>query len=641
MVVQGFPSLDRRRFLAGAGTGFLIACSKSSPAALAGWASPHPLSCDFGDVHTHFFNLSDLPARGFLQLVLIPNRFPNLPGILVALADLLVRAGKLYAPSIARERQRQYCRSVASSDGQVSADTVAKFMADRLRRRSSAGLRKSGSPGAILAAAPTDDLDQSYLALVQLLNELDVRKSGGQGVGLDGPDLDVDPDFLRSMLEGNEAFVRKADPAASAVPDEPFARCKTEPAACPGEACEQEVSLPPDLQKLEIPAILRWAYEMLLPRCVHVRDYLSRTRHLEFRPRLLVHHLVDYDRWIGDGPRGRSSHAAQISFWTDYADQAKPTLELHSFAGYDPLKHAEQRLRGSTPWFNTLAEYYRNQRHQRPGRRISGFKLYPPMGFKPLGNLACDFAGTERARGIVGRRWRRERALRERDLGAELDKSLREFYRFCVEERAPILSHAIPGNQAACCFGQRANPKHWIPVLEKREFAQLRLCLGHIVNSGRCFIDGVKVWRAHRCPEKRNQLVPPQVWTLHGTAELLRRSTAGEMDVYADIGYLSEVLDPAEGEGFSADFFRALKFYCDEVDPGCRRIMFGSDWIMIGHEGHYETYTSRILGGMEAAGWPDDWKANFMSENLKRFLGTTGPATAGARPAPCPAAPAA
>ena len=85
-----------------------------------------------------------------------------------------------------------------------------------------------------------------------------------------------------------------------------------------------------------------------------------------------------------------------------------------------------------------------------------GVKLYPPVGFLPLGNAGFS---PDAARGQA------------------LDQALRALYATCEAEEIPITAHASPGNEFALGYGQLAAPERWAPVL--REFPNLRLNFGH------------------------------------------------------------------------------------------------------------------------------------------------------------------
>lgn len=615
MTSRDFP-IDRRLFIGGIGATLVGGCV-SCPDELTGPRAPGTLA--LSDAHAHFFNMSDLPVRGFIEHVLVPNRAPRLIGLAAALGDL-GHWLKRWSPTVAREGRGLYSRLGDIPERHVSGGEYARIVADRVNDQASATPIAADFTGddRTPVFAPELTLAESYGALAIVLAG-DATSLVRSADGRANPPI-VSPSDIEAILAGDRAVPS----SASLTADDPCAmRTVSCPdsagAGCAAESCEEpDASL--DLQWARIKALAKWLWEIMQGRCNHVRDYLARTRTdvdgETWRPHLVVHHLVDYDRWLADAPAPASSHDDQIAFWTELARARADELRLVTFGGYDPLKHAEERLAGRPSQFDRLQRYF--LAGPDAARKIDGFKLYPPMGFKPFGNRGCDYEGRERARGIVSSRWSSERHLIGHDIGEEVNRSLADFYRFCIDHRAPVLSHAISGNQAACCFGQRANSSHWADLFERHaEYRGLRLCLGHIVYDARCFIHAVE-GLGQRPPRP----APDHVWALHGTARLLQMSRAGQADVYADIGYLSEVLDDGGGQPGSTAvaFFQALKWFCEQYDPDCRRILFGTDWIMIGQEPGYERYVERIRQGMIGADWPERWQGNLLRDNLREFL---------------------
>ena len=598
-------AVDRRGFVAGAGFAILGGCV-SCPDRLTD--APEGPVRFFGDVHTHFFNISDLPTQGFIEHVLVPNRASKFIHLAKALGDLGGWA-KAMAPTIAEEAGGRYLPLESIPERWVSARTFSQGAARRINRHL-AGQAPVGQPAQKDFAEAAESTEESYAGLAALLNSGgDVSAASRKAVA-----EPVSAKTIEAIITGAAARAAGAAPAGDP--------CATEEVKCLVGGCHDSSS-GLVLGWEEVKLLLKWLWDMAQGRCNHVRQYLRLTRSRGgevWRPRLVVHHLVDYDEWLEDGPAKASSHEAQIRFWHEFARSNANEISLVTFAGYDPLKHAQQKLKKETPFCVSLQQHYREG-------RIGGFKLYPPMGFKPAGNKDEDYRlpddtdlskpEARRARGIVDGRWKLH--FPGEPVGPHIDAALRDFFEFCLSEDAPILSHAIPGNQADCCFGERANPAHWADFFEREpRYGRLRLCLGHIVNSAACFVEAMEA----RDPAAS---APDHVWAVHGTARLLLMSQQGKADVYADIGYLSEVIEDAD-ESFAIDFFSALKSYCQLYDPGCRRILFGTDWIMVGWEVGYERYVERVRRGMEKAGWDPDWQENLLCNNLVRFLGRSAPA---------------
>src|SRR5690242_5883527 len=125
---------------------------------------------------------------------------------------------------------------------------------------------------------------------------------------------------------------------------------------------------------------------------------------------------------------------------------------IHSYVAFDPLRevyfrHGRDRISPLQLARDALANH-----------GFVGVKLYPPMGFKPLGNSNAwpdYFRFIERDLGYATR------------LGDELDAALQNLYGLCVEIEAPVLAHAADSNGAGPHFADRADPAFWFPVFEK------------------------------------------------------------------------------------------------------------------------------------------------------------------------------
>ena len=582
--------IGRREFVGGGGA-LLVAGCVSCPDPLAEpWT---PGAGELGDVHAHFFNMSDLPIRGFVTHVLVPNRAPQYASLAEALGHLFDWL-KGWAPTIREERRGLYLPLGGIPERHVSLRRYAEAAAEKINRESAGAAPSPSLVADFSRPAPTRA--ESYRDLALVLNG---ARHGSQGVV--PPQAHVTADRMEGVVAG-----RWRAETRFAVED-PQDSCAVEPASCVEESCDE----PPSslsMQWEQIMTLFGWIGDMMEGRCRHVHHYLDCTRGGAWHPKLIVNHLVDYDAWLGDQPADGSSHDQQIEFWSDLSLRIREQadVEIVTFAGYDPLKHAEQRLRNEPSFFDRAQTYYQEG-------KIGGFKVYPPMGFKPSGNHRHDYRGETRARGIVGENWRKP-PLAGHDIGEKINEALFAFYDFCVREDAPVLAHAIRGNQAACCFGQRANPAHWADLFEREpRYRRLRLCLGHLVSEAKCFADSVLAGGPG----------PAHVWALHGIARLLRMSAQGQANVYVDIGYLSEILksDQSDSERFATRFFTALKAYCLRYDPCCERILFGTDWIVIGWELGYRRYVDLILQGMREAQWDQRWQENLLHNNLQRFLG--------------------
>ena len=112
------------------------------------------------------------------------------------------------------------------------------------------------------------------------------------------------------------------------------------------------------------------------------------------------------------------------------------------------------------------------------------------------------------------------------------------------------------------------------------------------------------------------------VWALQDTADLMKMSINESADIYADIGYMEELIpESGSDSALAVEFFKYLYKYCVFVgDNDCTRLMYGSDWIMLGIETNHEKYLEVVENALSRAGWTEIMKRNFLTNNLRKFL---------------------
>ncbi|MDA7946544.1 MAG: amidohydrolase [Hyphomicrobiaceae bacterium] len=241
-------------------------------------------------------------------------------------------------------------------------------------------------------------------------------------------------------------------------------------------------------------------------------------------------------------------------------------------------------------------------------RGFLGVKLYPPMGFRALGNaeiqlegFPADAAGTPFAGAF----------------GQHLDEALRALYVFCVKHDVPIMAHAAPSNGAGSYdagdadmgYEERAHPKYWARVLAEPGLSNLRLNLAH-------FGDGHHPQKTVEWREVIGDLMDayPNVYTdLSHYPELV-------MDNFIGIG--QRCREAAETLGQIRKSFLAG----ERGVKRAQRILYGSDWSMLAKEYYYADYLPvvahmyrRKIYGV-GAGAKQNARA-FLSYNAREFLG--------------------
>jgi hypothetical protein len=164
-----------------------------------------------------------------------------------------------------------------------------------------------------------------------------------------------------------------------------------------------------------------------------------------------------------------------------------------------------------------------------------GVKLYPPMGYRPVGN--AELPGGDG-------RW---------------DQELECLFDYCAapERDIPIAVHCSdPGAESKPGYGKRADPVHWGPVLNayKERGTPLRVCFLHFGGLSDLVDRGEESW----------------AWTVAGLMQNHER-------VYADLGHAEELLDE-KGRAQAARALHALF----AAHPSAReRLCFGTDWHMV------------------------------------------------------------
>lgn len=536
-------------------------------------------SAPIADAHLHIFNGSDLPVGAFVRYVVIPDRFPSLPAWVGAVADLAVNVIKPLAVSVRREAGKPTV-SLASA-GEITPESFGQAVSDYIAAR-------SGSP-AVLAersATPFDPaLAVSYRALLE-----EITPIVGTGAG-----------FIRDPTT-NTFALRLEDRDATRRTFQALALLAEAPTAPPPNP--QNKSLLEQLSLLGgAGRMIGWLYLMCKSRQSHIDKYLRDYSTKSVAPRLIINHLIDFDRWLNDAPSPDSPHLEQVALLATLAKRNKVNVDLRTFAGFCPLKNALENAASPTAptTLSALQAAY--------GRGdIAGFKLYPPMGFQPYGNTQLGqgpqgdqvFARPAGSDEVVLKQWG---AVSKKPLGAALDASLADFYQWCARHDVPLMAHGGPGNQAAPGFGQRANPKWW--ELAQKVQPTLRLNIGHLINKALPFVTSVET-----------QTPDCQVWALDAAVRLLGAGRAGT--IYGDLAYMPELIE--NKDDLNRRFFRALKQTFGSIDKDLRHILYGTDWVFLGLESGNDNFLQTVIDGMTAANYTQVEKDNILYLNARRFM---------------------
>lgn len=297
---------------------------------------------------------------------------------------------------------------------------------------------------------------------------------------------------------------------------------------------------------------------------------------------MLTPAMVDYDLWLEAPDDGLP---AQVTVMEAIgARRAAEGVPVHAFVAFDPWRCLHDRNIGR----DTLAEL---KTVMARGGGI-GIKLYPPMGFGAAGNSkrpASDFPPA-----LL-------RLTRGRP-GEALDGVMDELFDYATDFGIPVMAHCGATNSSKAGYEQYASPAFWREALErpgKPRRRELRLNLGHFGG----------IWEMGSGNDQQRG------WARQ-VVELMGRFP----NVYADIAYFGSVLEP----GSEATVAQTADFIGGLADgPGSvlrQRLMYGSDWSMIGQEEGPSSYPSKVMQALSPV-WPGLAGEDLRWRNASRFLG--------------------
>lgn len=278
--------------------------------------------------------------------------------------------------------------------------------------------------------------------------------------------------------------------------------------------------------------------------------------------------LIDFSAWLEDEPA--SSPASQIAVMEEVQSQASQRLGvlLHSFAPFDPWRQAMHARDPESPL--NLAKAAVEQ------QGFLGVKLYPPMGFLPAKN--------EQSGGTLP-------IFAPEGLAGKIDAALEQLYEWAVAEQVPLLAHASNGNGSGPDYASRANPANWRPVLEKHP--GMHICLAHF---GEFLVDA-----------------DHQVWE-----DNVGRLMADYENVFVDLSYLHSLIGNENGRAATVE---GLQKFLAGNPRSAHRLVYGSDWIMLGREPGHQSYLSSFERCLRDAGFSTGEIDRVRRDNAIDFFG--------------------
>jgi predicted TIM-barrel fold metal-dependent hydrolase len=453
------------------------------------------------DVHAHMFNGTDLPIKSYLERV-AANNIPTYGDLVRSFGGILSAVNWVVAPNARTERE---ALKIISNDGQ-DCQHIAATQSVQLARQKAYG-----------------DARKELQVAVQRRRSL--RKTSPE-LSLSFPLEDEGAAVIDALPPTYEAFHALGGNSQPSGPFKAFAKTAN--------------------------SAIDFVLEMFQYRYTSYARYLNDFEQASGRRvDLTVSALVDYDWWLNAGHPTETSLTDQVDLMSQLGVQTSG--RLHYWVPFCPYREAQYRLRPETT-FSSLKLAQQAVREQ----GAIGVKIYPPMGFAPLGNEKLPSTLWQSAAWLGG-------LAKTSQFGAQLDISLRELYSWCVAEDVPILAHANTSSGPSSDFSNLAGPDHWQPAID--EFKQLRVIFGHFGGAE----DAAAAANAR-----------------HFIRLMGSNSGGAGRNASADVSYFAKAIDDQPG---LEDALLALLL--PRADPNGvlpKRLLFGSDWKILLLEAHADQY---------------------------------------------------
>lgn len=554
--------MHRREFMkstAAVGLASLLPQSKAFGQAISGIA----------DVHTHIFNIRDLPWRTFIWNV-IAKQHESLEEF-----EEREQGAPDYLAGILAVLTHQFANSTSDTAAQeletLSYDTRSDF------------------------SERVDQFEEKYVELLSgALRQ--IYEEGASFLQRHTPGAERDSEIFSTEAEFD--FSADLSSVASALVEEI------------NNAVDAELQNIPEPDWFEI-AKQVWSSRGALGRWLQFGAALLRNRHLnltelagryhpEFAPTLLAPALVDFSGWLDEEPD------------SPFMDQIQLNHRLQLLTPSTVLAH---HMVPFNPW-RQLRFDWGKEREPSPLKQIEiaveeygalGVKVYPPMGFQPVHNEQDKLEFVPRAQ----EEFAQCATLRfGHSFASQIDSALERLYLLCSKMDIPILAHAHSGNEAGAGFGERARPQKWTPVFENSDFEGLRVCFAHF--------GGFDGKRQPDAPAKKSgDERKADVWE----ADIAAMLTEGHDGVFCDLSYLTAAL-PRHPEARKAEAIaRVLKKMMSDTPALTQKIMFGSDWHMIAKEPGQEMYHKHVEDHLARANLANGDLMQIFTTNAIDFFG--------------------
>ncbi|WP_196223562.1 amidohydrolase family protein [Roseibium sp. RKSG952] len=316
---------------------------------------------------------------------------------------------------------------------------------------------------------------------------------------------------------------------------------------------------------------LRWA-ALLTRRRGDLLAELVRLYGGEQQIKVFSPSLVDFQYWFRT-QETVTPRREQIELMSLLAKQSRDAVVLN-VAPFCPLRAALERdADANADTLSVVRDAVQN-------KGFVGVKLYPPMGFLPWHNANVSLDGAYR---------------RPRRGGQALDDELKLLYEWCVAEGVPIKAHANNSIAADVCTGQYANPANWRPVLD--QYPDLRLNLAHFGGFDEEHAGG------DHCGDHGDN------WE-----DELADMLDSYPNLYFDVGYWIEATD-------NDRVINRTRALLERQPLALERMMYGSDWSMIGRVPGHQSYYADVQTALFKIGLEDSEINAVEAGNARKYLG--------------------
>ncbi len=275
---------------------------------------------------------------------------------------------------------------------------------------------------------------------------------------------------------------------------------------------------------------------------------------------LFVAAQVDFDHWL------RGSAESSIEEQVDMLSKISILSEgkLLPFVAYDPRRNIEEKGRALKNVQKAILE-----------KGFVGIKIYPPMGFRPIGNAEMDvrhFMEPREAKEIP--------PSRRFEFGERLDADLRALYAWAETVQVPIMAHGNESQGTRVGRKRLASPEFWARVA--KEFPRLKINIGHF--GGTDDLIGSRGFFGLFGKEDSKRADDIDNWAYRIIS--LIESLGDQGEIYTDTAMFGALVRKQSG----IEYFRALERQLNGNQAVTRRLMYGSDWMMLAAVNQHRNY---------------------------------------------------